>query len=198
MEIDETLQTLETLYQAIGGYENYEIWNETSAHDRSLEEIVASLEDEWGREKVGMQRIVDYWSDLHTVGLLDGNWQLNENGKKWAGRTQSSVQSLYMTHADLMDDRKNLGDIFYTLGTHNTLPTLHLLYQNEDISKHMSPSEIKQPLEVMHQHNFIQDEPYSKGEFGDGKKVLTERAETVYEEVVEPDYHWLKQEDLDL
>jgi hypothetical protein len=202
VRIDDTLEELGLLYQAVGGNENYEIWDDTFEQQgkmqKGLEEVVRALEEENGRESASRQRVIDYWDELEQQGLMDESWQPTELGRDWVRRTSSAVQSLYMSDADVAEDRKQLGDIFFTLGTEDALPVLHLLYQGDDLEENLDPSQVRHPVDVMYRQGFIQDEAYRNGVPGPDTDVLTERSETVYEEVVEPDYQWLRNQDFDV
>lgn len=188
--IDDTLDDLALLYHAVGGTDNYEIWDET-VHGAGLQEIISELEE--GEDRyVGRQTIIDYWDGLMDVGLMDGSWQLTELGEDWKNRTESALQSLYMTGADIGDDRQAMGDIFHTLGAENVLPALHVFYNDLEPEEHLGSVNVNEPAEKMYHHGFIQDEAYRNADWQPDADILTERAETVYEEVVESDYGWLE------
>lgn len=206
VEIDETLRDLSTLYELIGGKDNYQIWDETAVHGRGLEEIKTEIEEmhEVHQESpeteknINRQQIIDYWEVLQYAGLMDQNMELTELGENWAERTRSAVQSLYMSEADIGDDREKIGDIFYTLGVEEVLPSIYLLHEGGELSEHLEAGAAQRSIDQMFNQGFITDEAYREMDWSSGRDVLTDKADTVYQEVVKKDYDWLKQSEFNL
>lgn len=206
VEIDETMRDLSTLYEVIGGRDNYQLWDETAIHGRGLEEIKTELEERQNLENseepektgkhVNRQQIIDYWEILQYTGLMDQDMQLTDFGENWAERTRSAVQSLYMSNADIGDDREKIGDIFYTLGVEEVLPTIYILHEGEQLSEHLEPGAAQLSIDQMFNQGFITDEAYRNMSWDTEQDVLTDKADTVYHEIVEKDYDWLKIQNL--
>ena len=172
VEIDETLRDLSMLYELIGGTDNYQIWDETALPGRGLEEIKTELEEihsleqdqspEKGDSQIARQQIVDYWGVLQYAGLMDQQMNLTEFGESWAERTRSAVQSLYMSEADIGDDREKIGDIFYTLGVEEVLTTMYLIHEGEELSENLDPGSAQRSIDQMFNQDFVTDEAYRK------------------------------------